>query len=716
MNIKETKLKLENFIKNALELVNKFNKIIPQDTQMTNIQNDFIDIKNELEFLNRLRIVVTGNNKAGKSCLINTILESEILYSDEESATEFILVIKPVNKETPTLWKCNPNTIHLSDAREITYFEKVGNEPIANGLYEVKKLMKEINLKIREGANEHLYYILECEIPIFKGLPADIFNLIEIIDSPGRNNHKRSYFRRDMIPKLFSSLVCFIYVTKVDSYETDSDHETFKHTLEESKRYGVLGEEQIFEIVVNQFDLLNYKTEEEQTMTLTSIKNYFSKYFGNKEPLPYSSLNELKRMSLEAFFREKYLKFNNENLTSCFSIYLKYQHLMVSDGIREEGLEGVIGESGKTSELTYIADTYQHYGLSFQLLKKYSLIYEYERKDRKVNPLQELLLKNVNKLYEVLLLRIFERLYNIEESFNFSIGLILGNKDTELNKLDIENVKTLSQKIEKKLKDYHNKLKESIDLMHKDIKEEQKVIDLNNKTCPNDLQNDLKDYLNSVKETNTQYEDEVIRINEEFHSAFKFILEEFQAITNKAKIAIPENKEYCSKIDDTLLEFDLPESSFFVKISESINKLFPTLTGLTGAGVLVGSASKSARMGAFGFRMAVGAGFILCAATVVYIASWILKYFNDNKNISLLKQQFEKVNAEIERDIKEQYFETEGLLVKIKRAVDKDVTSVIDTITRDRAVILDNINSLNIIKADFSKGWNELKNYITNNK
>jgi ribosome biogenesis GTPase A len=192
--------------------------------------------------LNRLRIVVTGNNKAGKSCLINTILESEILYSNEDSATEFVLIIKPTKNKPPELWNCDLYTKTLSNAAYITYFNKIG-DVIATGYENVKAYIKEANLKLKKGKEEKSYYILECEMPIFNSLPDEIFNMIEVIDCPGLNNQDRKKLREDMIKTLFSSLVCFFYITKVGSYETDSEYISFKTILEESQNLGVLKEE-----------------------------------------------------------------------------------------------------------------------------------------------------------------------------------------------------------------------------------------------------------------------------------------------------------------------------------------------------------------------------------------------------------------------------------------------------------------------------------------
>jgi hypothetical protein len=732
IDIEEAKLKLQGFIQTALDLVKNYNKIIKQDTQMENLQKDLADIKNELEYLSRLRIVVIGNNKTGKSYLINAILEAEILHSDEDSATEFVLIIKPAKNEIPTLWKCVPNPIKLSDGREITHFEE--KEKIAEGLYEVKNLMKKINKDIMgEGANELKYYLLKCEIPIFNGLSEDIFKLVEIIDSPGKNNYERSDFRINMMPKLFSSLVGFIYVTKIDSYRTDPDYQSFIDTLTKSKLHGVLGEEQVFEIVVNQYDTINYKTEEEKLMALDSIKTYFAKYFDKKEPILYSSLNELKKWSLEVFFREKYKDFKKNKFTDDFSEYLGSQYYLVCKNIQKgkpekEKPEKEIKESDKISELTYISKNYKHYGLDFELLKKYSLIFEYENKYDKSNALRELLNKDVNKLYEVLLLRISARLPELENSFNISMELILKNKDIEFSKLDIEKVRILNHKIENKINNYHGDIKKKIEKMNNKIKEEQLEIDLNNITSLENLHKDLKKYESSLKNIKDKCYEGLTRLEEKFDTAFEHIIEEFQEITKKAGVAMPEKKGY--HLDEKKSsEFIISGSSFFDKIGEKIHGSIPILVGGAGVATLAGCiaakihASRTAASGVsggvgvgVGVGAGIGVGIVCCGVAIVLFGFWLDKYFKDKKDIDLLKQQFKKMNIDLEKETQNEYSEIERLMVKIRREVDSGITSVIDTITRDRANIKSNVNLLISIKAEFSKNWNKLKTYIENKR
>jgi hypothetical protein len=728
MSIKESKLKLNKFITFLQDSIDKIKASLLEDTQLDNIQKDLKDVKNQLEFLNRLRIVITGNNKSGKSCLINTILESEILYSNEESATESVLIIKPVRNKQPTLWRCKMNTETLTNASYITYFDKLDEDVLATGYLEVKKFIKEINIKIKkQNSKEQLYYILEHEIPIFNELPDEIFNMIELIDCPGLNNHERKKIRREMIPALFSSLVCFLYVTKIDSYQTDSEYKSFNDIMSESIRYGVLQEEQMFEIIVNKIDNLDGKKDSEKEMALKSVKDYYDKHFKcNKDPLPYSSLNKLKYMSLETFFRVKYANYEKDKISfPNFQRCLNCQYLQVKEDLDEQGLIGIIKESS-SPELTYIADNYTHYNLDYQLLKKYSLIYEYGRYIKEPNILHGMLIKNIRELDKVLLKKILRKVNNSVESINSQINLSLVNEDLVVNTLDVENAKCLHLNIVKTLDVYDLKLKDCIGTMEGKLKSEhEKLADIENINDIDELSKTLKLFEKSTEEISKSYEEEFGKINQEFNIIFENILDEFYKLVEKIKLVIPKNKESYSKIFDNSLNYNLPGSPFKAFLKGFLKHL--AVRGLmlgVGAGVGIGIGAYAATTTTTAFTVGVS---LLEVGSLMTPVGWIvggvllvsgigLGIYNciDQKktNLNFLKEQYFNAKDEIDNNIKNQRFELERLIIKLRRFIDEDVISVIETIIKDRSTIQDNMKTLTMVQVDINQKLKQLNNDI----
>jgi hypothetical protein len=60
---------------------------------------------------------------------------------------------------------------------------------------------------------------------------------------------------------------------------------------------------------------LDGKSELEKTVMLQNLQKYYNEHFEcNKEPLPYSSLNELKKNELENFFWVKYSNFKKRKI------------------------------------------------------------------------------------------------------------------------------------------------------------------------------------------------------------------------------------------------------------------------------------------------------------------------------------------------------------------------------------------------------------------
>jgi hypothetical protein len=728
MSIKESKQRLNDFISFTQDSREKVKACTKEDVQLNNIHDDLSDAQKQLDYLNRLRFVITGNNKSGKSCLINTILESEILYSNEDSATESVLIIKPVRNKQPTLWRCKLNKILLKNASYITYFEKVDGEvALATGHQEVKFFIKDINIQMKkQGSNEDFYYILEHEIPIFNGLNDEVFNMVELIDCPGLNNHERQKLRKNMIPALFSSLVCFLYVTKIDSYENDSEYKSFEDIMKQSKDYGVLKEEQAFEIVVNKVDCLDGKKDIEKEIILKSIRDYYNKHFNcNKEHLHYSALNELKYMSLETFFRVQYANYEkNKGSFRNFQRYLNSQLREVEDILEENKLIGIIKES-ESLELTYIADNYTHYDLDYQLLKKYSLIYEYEKQSREPNKLHKLLMRNIDELHKLLIKKVLRKVNMSSNSINTKIDLLLINQDLKFNSLDIVKAKSLRIKIDTTLTGFLARLKDCIRTMEGRIKlEQEKLVNIEFITDVKNLINSLKLFEESTQEIFKSYEDEFKKVNEAYSNDFKDIFDEFYKLIEKVKLAMPENQESYSKICDNSLNYDLPGNPFKALLYGLVNYI--TIRGIVmgvgaGAGIaLMTYAGGSAISYSIGLTLVEAVsifnpvGLAISAGIFTFCLCKALKdSINErDKNLKYLREQYYKVKDEFDKRIEQQYSEVERLIVKIKRFIDEEVTSAIDLIAWGKTMIMDNIKALNLIKNDINMQTKILNDFI----
>lgn len=238
---------LINFQEKQQNLLSFFDKIIPilQGLQSKDLEFAYRvqgRLKNEL-----FKVLVIGEFKRGKSTLINALLGESVLPSFSWPCTAVINEIKYGRTKRAILYfKENlPDSLPSSVAQEaLDHINKFKKEEIPPLEIPIEKL--EEYVVIADAAKDQAESVAETpysKVEIF--WPLEILqNGIEIIDSPGLNEHKN---RNDIVLNYIDKADAIIWVLTSQALASMSEIEEVKKATE------VLGHKQVF-FVCNFFD------------------------------------------------------------------------------------------------------------------------------------------------------------------------------------------------------------------------------------------------------------------------------------------------------------------------------------------------------------------------------------------------------------------------------------------------------------------------------
>ncbi len=253
-------------------------------------------------------VSVIATMSSGKSTLINSILEEELLPSKNEACTATISRIKDID--------------NMEDFR-VRVEDLEGNE-VHTWQNATNEFLTEVNEK---GNEKGLNIVLEGDIP---GISSQEMNLV-IIDTPGPNNsqnaeHKAATYR---YIKDNESNPLVLYVMNATQHATNDDNKLLTEIADIIKEKGKQAEER-FLFALNKIDCFDIEKENVEKLIENNKKYLKDKGIDNPKIFPISAeFAKLKKLSLKERTLSRAQKNNLNN----------FQYNFMPD--LEEGYEGI---------------------------------------------------------------------------------------------------------------------------------------------------------------------------------------------------------------------------------------------------------------------------------------------------------------------------------------------------------------------------------------
>ena len=253
-------------------------------------------------------VSVIATMSSGKSTLINSILEEELLPSKNEACTATISRIKDID--------------NMEDFR-VRVEDLEGNE-VHTWQNATNEFLTEVNEK---GNEKGLNIVLEGDIP---GISSQEMNLV-IIDTPGPNNsqnaeHKAATYR---YIKDNESNPLVLYVMNATQHATNDDNKLLTEIADIIKEKGKQAEER-FLFALNKIDCFDIEKENVEKLIENNKKYLRDKGIENPKIFPISAeFAKLKKLSLKDRTLSRTEKNNLNN----------FQYNFMPD--LEEGYEGI---------------------------------------------------------------------------------------------------------------------------------------------------------------------------------------------------------------------------------------------------------------------------------------------------------------------------------------------------------------------------------------
>lgn len=253
-------------------------------------------------------VSVIATMSSGKSTLINSILEEELLPSKNEACTATISRIRDID--------------NMEDFR-VRVEDLEGNE-VHTWQNATNEFLTEVNEK---GNEKGLNIVLEGDIP---GISSQEMNLV-IIDTPGPNNsqnaeHKAATYR---YIKDNESNPLVLYVMNATQHATNDDNKLLTEIADIIKEKGKQAEER-FLFALNKIDCFDIEKENVEKLIENNKKYLKDKGIDNPKIFPISAeFAKLKKLSLKERTLSRAQKNNLNN----------FQHNFMPD--LEERYEGI---------------------------------------------------------------------------------------------------------------------------------------------------------------------------------------------------------------------------------------------------------------------------------------------------------------------------------------------------------------------------------------
>jgi len=247
-NIKEEKklikdentlLRIRNSLKKNFMRYLEFSRVTDtiEDEELINKINLWKNITYPYLDINRFTIAVMSTISAGKSSLLNYILNlKNILQIGEKITTKFCLIIRH-NKNYKNGKIFN---VKIEKRAEINKYNFIKGDEIEE---EPKIFIEKRNKKIEMIQNEskdtyydpELYFaILEIDTGLFEGEFEKYSSLVEFIDLPGLNEvgAKNNFYFRNILPFIKPNLIFPLIILDADKFQSSDVFDVFKELFQ----------------------------------------------------------------------------------------------------------------------------------------------------------------------------------------------------------------------------------------------------------------------------------------------------------------------------------------------------------------------------------------------------------------------------------------------------------------------------------------------------
>lgn len=215
----------------------------------------FDEVKNQLTN-SKFKVLIIGEFKRGKSTFINALLGEKILPSAAKPCTAIISEVKYGTEKSATIY-FNDNVGELPEGLSeeasgyINKYKQQGTIPPLTVSFDKLKdyvTITDATKDQQESVAESPFRLAEIFVPL------DLCrNEVEIIDSPGLNEHKT----RDAVANGYvgkADAIVFVLLSKSLAGQTE---------MKSIKEFEAMGNKSIF-FICNQFDLLDEEEEQEE--------------------------------------------------------------------------------------------------------------------------------------------------------------------------------------------------------------------------------------------------------------------------------------------------------------------------------------------------------------------------------------------------------------------------------------------------------------------
>lgn len=213
------------------------------------------------KYLTKNKIIVVGTMSSGKSSVINSLLEKDLLPNQNEACTATICQIK--------------DTKYMNDF--ILKAENKDGKVIQTWIKAEKKLLEQMN---SNGNKEEINIYLEGNIKEIKIKNRKIL----LIDTPGTNNSQNEKHGEttNQYLKKVTGTACLIYVINATQLGTEDDKKFLQNILKISKKNMNLTDKNII-FLLNKIDCIDTEKEDLENFINGTIK--YLKEIGVKNPI-----------------------------------------------------------------------------------------------------------------------------------------------------------------------------------------------------------------------------------------------------------------------------------------------------------------------------------------------------------------------------------------------------------------------------------------------
>jgi ribosome biogenesis GTPase A len=473
--------KINSYLNTLIPIVTELEPLYTYIPQLLKIKETLEDLQIKTHEKRFLRIPILGVIKAGKSSLINSLLQCDILEIAPVIATKFVLIIRYSEDKKPSLYNCTPYKNDKLKENYVTQFNTEG-DPVARGVVDIKNFIKTKNGQMKDVADDEnakidsFFMMLKIKIPFLEGLPGELRDYVELIDCPGLNDAKARLLDRELLRSILSSYNSFLYVIKPDTSESKENQQTFNNILTNVRMAtsdDIYEDRNTYTIVLNHIDSIG---ADDKDIVINKVDNFLSEKFGVKyNLLPYSSKQELQKYDYFTFLKVLYNYYEND-LTykvyyNTFTKYLEDRY----DKSRElmKSIDYAILPLGE-DELTSDTFKYHQVVLGKDDLIKFSIIWKFHYRNDTGSELANVLIKIIKNQNSKSLSDILDSVKNLKLLLLVLLQGALCQKNEEYNSNKLGLLKEHAKAFVEASEKYKGELKAHIELFAQHVEGDMK--------------------------------------------------------------------------------------------------------------------------------------------------------------------------------------------------------------------------------------------------